>query len=300
MVAPNGLARKGVTLIELMVVLSILVVLVSLSVLALQSARESARSISCQNKLHQLSLALTNFESKKRRLPGARMNIDDVIPGRPQFAVGPFAQLAEELEFMIQVEHGMSNLRSPQSGAPVILQCPSFPDRLGYRWNGGVDWNLAGNRLEENGILQRVPMTINKIVDGLSHTASFCERMSGTGFKDIKYSIVSTVLDFEPSEFEEVCEMAREAGSVRLDAGREWWSTDQRDWIYHHTRLPNSNVWDCDAFSPESHSVRSVLSARSRHPAKVHLALMDGAIQTISQTVDITVWRSLGNIADQR
>jgi len=47
--------------------------------------------------------------------------------------------------------------------------------------------------------------------------------MSGTGFKDIKYSIVSTVLDFEPSEFEQVGEMAREAGSVRLDAGREWW-----------------------------------------------------------------------------
>jgi hypothetical protein len=49
--------------------------------------------------------------------------------------------------------------------------------------------------------------------------------MSGTGFKDIKYSIVSTVLDFEPSEFEQVCEMAREAGFVRLDAGREWWSS---------------------------------------------------------------------------
>ena len=33
------------------------------------------------------------------------------------------------------------------------------------------------------------------------------------------------LLDFEPNEFKQVGEMAREAGSVRLDAGTEWWST---------------------------------------------------------------------------
>jgi prepilin-type N-terminal cleavage/methylation domain-containing protein len=62
--------RKGFTLVELLVVITIISMLMALLMPAVQSARESGRRAVCLNNQKNLALALLNYESARRSYPG--------------------------------------------------------------------------------------------------------------------------------------------------------------------------------------------------------------------------------------
>lgn len=70
---PSRRGRAAFSLVELLVVIAIVGVLVALLLPAVQSAREAARRTSCSNNLRQLAVGLLAYESSQGRLPAATL-----------------------------------------------------------------------------------------------------------------------------------------------------------------------------------------------------------------------------------
>jgi prepilin-type N-terminal cleavage/methylation domain-containing protein len=63
-------ARRGLTLLEVLVVIVVVLMLLGLIVLAINNTRRAARMTTCGNYMVQLALALTNYEDQHREFPG--------------------------------------------------------------------------------------------------------------------------------------------------------------------------------------------------------------------------------------
>ncbi len=63
-------SQDGFTLVELLVVISIIGVLMSLTLPAINSAREAGRRAVCTNNIRQVGIALRDYDANKKKFPG--------------------------------------------------------------------------------------------------------------------------------------------------------------------------------------------------------------------------------------
>ena len=135
-------AKRGFTLIELLVVIAIIAILVALLLPAVQQVREAARKSQCQDHLHNLAVAIHNYEGSFKTIPpGHGMSVRNTsINSCPEGQCGNWAWGASLLPYIEQKplydQIGVgtmplplslsipANLQSMRSGID-IYRCPS-------------------------------------------------------------------------------------------------------------------------------------------------------------------------------
>jgi prepilin-type N-terminal cleavage/methylation domain-containing protein len=157
-------SRSAFTLVELLVVIAIIGVLVALLLPAVQAAREAARRANCQSNLHNLALAVLNFENGKKALPqssespvttssdgnelvnlrhpdSAQLSwIVRTLPYLEQQQM--FQQFNQKKKFATWIAESVATTPTPEASQPSILLCPS---------DGGQASVFAGTRLVSTG-----------------------------------------------------------------------------------------------------------------------------------------------------
>lgn len=122
--------RNAFTLIELLVVIAIIGVLVGLLLPAVQSARESARRMSCANNLKQQGLAMHNCIDSKKVLPPAAQTVDSAYEHSWRAYVVAFMEensIADQYDFN---KNWWENTAAVAQ-QPSIFKCPTAPPAVG-------------------------------------------------------------------------------------------------------------------------------------------------------------------------
>jgi len=66
--------------------------------------------------------------------------------------------------------------------------------------------------------------------------------------------------------------------------------------LYNHVAPPNWNHWDCGSWSaiPDAPGEHAIISARSGHSSGVNVAMGDGSVTFVTDTIELGIWRALG------
>jgi prepilin-type N-terminal cleavage/methylation domain-containing protein len=145
----EGTSRRGLTIIELLVSISIMAVLMSLILPAVQNAREAARRTECLNNARNLSLALLNATEQKKRFPAAAYwgGPDKNRPGPHHNWVVEILSWIDRRDLADRWDHDQLLTHSANQAIAEthvrVLACPSDISTdgrgdLSYAVNGGI------------------------------------------------------------------------------------------------------------------------------------------------------------------
>jgi prepilin-type processing-associated H-X9-DG protein len=312
-----------------LVVITIIGILVSLLLPAVQAAREAARQSSCANNLKQLGLAMQNYHSQFNCFPG--LGSSSLASFSVQARLLPYVEatnLQNLIDFTQPLYLGTSHSQTmnPIQAGPAqtrisLFRCPSDPGEDLY--DDGSGRLAGGNYVVCSGSGVGTTYDLRFPTDGLFFYGSAC------GFHDIKDGSSHTVIFSEgilglranatnpspvPGGFDRLMGFSGHApntdapglnGIVNPDLAalakrcQLWYGDRGFGWI---VGKPLSTTFL--TYSPPNDPTPDVFSmgigfyaARSFHPGGVNAAMADGSVHFISNQIAITTWRALGTRA---
>jgi prepilin-type N-terminal cleavage/methylation domain-containing protein len=207
-------APRAFTLIELLVVITIIGILIGLLLPAVQAVRESARRVTCQNNIHQVSIALKAYDGAYRKFPPGSVWATTVNPEQKNnpnlreswvILILPYMDqqtLYEKFDLTLPIPNAI-NMPARSVRIPV-LQCPtdgknrqpfmgsgsSSTNQLGDNWargnyaaNGGLGFMTkttgAGGALPMNGADEAVWNANTTVVPNTIGGKSFVRGVMG-------------------------------------------------------------------------------------------------------------------------
>ncbi len=293
---PQRTGRTGFTLVELLVVIAIIGILVSLLLPAVQSAREAARRMQCQNNIRQVALALHNYHGTYRTMPAGSMF--STSPG--SILAGPYAwgmmmatlpfheqgAAYETVDFTTQncgaeIKQLQATGQPDPSSLPIpLFICPSDP--RGFQrllsgppgplpWSGDCGLLYPGNYLGVAGDDEDAATCPYNNVGILRGDGMFFS-LSSTRFGDVTDGTSTTLMIGERS--------------IPEDLGWGWMICGGTE-CEHYLSAKRG-------LSPRSQNYwTDVRHFWSWHPGGTHFAMADGSVQFLAYEMDYNTYLAL-------
>ncbi len=324
--------RSGFTLVELLVVISIIGILIALLLPAVQAAREAARRAQCTNKLKQISLAAHNYHDTVKSFPGGSV-MGWWFPTRtpPGRGISLFVHLLPYLEMgNLYDEWNFSDpdvaftglgggLKTTSARGPNLL-CPSDPESenplhytqaiQGFLFDRYITpTNYAGN----GGTRSYSPDSGYLQADGVFFLVGpYSEPLPNqqpVRLADITDGASNTILFGERSRWDPNYNTFADQGwdwSFRMygnsfgasRGGLAHWSLSSYSPINY--RLPFDYAHRAHANPPCNSSADfkyyidlRVCAFGSNHPGGANLSLGDGSVRFVSETISMITLRAL-------